>query len=395
MSTAPDLLQRDTCLTRSAVLRRRLIYAVLLFFTAAAAFDGYYSKSTFLDENKVRSFAQIVEGTAYRPYVYRQLVPTVANWADRVTPASVKNKLNMVKGDSTTGIYPALFRSPVARNPVYSYRYLVFYFEVLFAAVAAIFLLYMVCRAYGFTPHIAALSSSVMVLMLPYLQIRGGGFFSDFPELAFFALAVLVAKRFHWLWLLPIAFLGTYDKESFLLLLISLWPILRARYGNIRATIQVGLTGLVGVPTYLYVKYHFRNNPGSTTEIHFAEQVAYFAHPKIWLLKFGILYGTFVPEMLTLIPVVLTVWLVRRGWKDLPSEIRLHALLGTVMIVPLFIVLSVPGETRDLCIWYIVWTLLLATNLRQAEVLAPGGSEVPLTTVEREKVLGRAMSPVE
>jgi hypothetical protein len=146
--------------SRAGALSRRLLYSVLLFFTAAASFNGFYTKVKLRDGIKFNGFESIIEGTADRPYIARQLIPTVANWADRVTPESLKSKLQNVAGDTVTGIYASLFpSSPVAQNPTYQFRYLVFYLEVFVFAELAVFLLYFVCRAYGYAPHVSALST--------------------------------------------------------------------------------------------------------------------------------------------------------------------------------------------------------------------------------------------
>jgi hypothetical protein len=354
--------------SRAGALSRRLIYSVLLFFTAAASFNGFYTKVKLRDGIKFNGFESIIEGTANRPYIARQLIPTVANWADRVAPESLKSKLQNVAGDTVTGIYASLFpSSPVAQNPTYQFRYLVFYLEVFVFAELAVFLLYFVCRAYGYAPHVSLTASCLLVLLIPYIEVHGGGFYTDFSELAFLALGVLVAHRFHWLWLLPVAFLATFNKETYLLILVMLWPILSERYGKIRAAVQVALTLALAVPLDLLVRYHFRNNPGGTVEIHVSDQLAFLVHPGKWLLKFGNAYGVFVPEMLTVIPMVLLALLVRYGWKRMPPSIRQHGIVGLCMNVPLYLAFSNPGEMRDFSILFVVLLILFAANLAEAE----------------------------
>ena len=357
--------------SQASALSRRLIYAALLFFTAASSFYGFYNKLKFREGYKLVGFEAIVEGTANRPYIDRQLIPTVANWADRVAPQFLKTKLQNVSGDTVKGVYSSLFpSSPVAQNPTYSFRYFIFYMEVFLFAELAVFLLYLLCRAYGYAPHVSVAASCLLILLMPYIEIHGGGFYTDFSELAFLALAVLIAHRFHWVWLLPVALLGAFNKETYLLILIMLWPILSERFGNIRAAVQVAVTLAVAVPLDLAVRYHFRNNPGGTVEVHFADQMAFLVHPGNWLLKFGNVYGVFLPEMMTVIPIVLLALMVRHGWKRMPPSIRRHGIIGLSMNIPLYLAFSNPGETRDFSILFVVLLFLFAANLTESESTA-------------------------
>ena len=372
MSSVPERGSLLSTRFQASALSRRLIFGVLLFFTAAASFNGFYTKVKLRDGIKVNGFESIIEGTANRPYIDRQLIPTIANWADRVAPQSLKSSLQSVAGDTVTGVYASLFpSSTVAQNPTYSFRYFVFYSEVFFFAELAIFLLYLLCRAYGYAPHVSLAASCLLVLLIPYTEIRGGGFYTDFSELAFLALGVLVAHRLHWLWLLPVALLASYNKETYLLILVMLWPILSERFGKVRAAIQVALTLALAIPLDLLVRHHFRNNPGGTVEIHIADQLSFLIHPGNWLLKFGNAYGVFVPELLTVIPMALFILLVLHGWNRMPPSIRKHALVGLCMNIPLYLAFSNPGEMRDFSIMFVFLLFLFAANFEEPETATP------------------------
>ena len=340
----------------------KVIYGVLLFLAAAASFNGFYTKIQFLDGNAYRGFESIVDGTANRPYIYRQLIPAIANWADRSTPQTLRQRLTSAHSDDGRSFYEALFQSPVALNPVNSFRYLVMYIEVFVAAVVAVFALYFVCRAEGYEPKVAVIASSVLILLVPYVQIRGGGFYSDYPELAFLSLAVLVSRQFHWLWLIPIAALGTYNKESFILILLTLWPILKWRWGRLFASLQIAGLEILAIAIYWISRVRFSGNPGGTVENHLQGQLSFFLHPVNWIFKLGKVYGIFLPEMMSLIPVAIVVWLTWRGWKEISSVMRQHAIVAASIIFPLFIVLSTPGETRDFSMLYIVLLLVIGAN---------------------------------
>ena len=63
----------------NSAIYRRFLLALFYVIVAAAAFNGFYAKWRLNDGHAPHSLASMVDGTAYRPYVYRQLVPAVAN----------------------------------------------------------------------------------------------------------------------------------------------------------------------------------------------------------------------------------------------------------------------------------------------------------------------------
>ncbi len=345
---------------------RRILTATILFLAAAASFNGYYSKIGFREDDAVRGFPTIVDGSAARPYVYRQLVPSIANLADRYVPERVRQKLASLRGDDGRGFYSSLFSTPIAQNPTYAFRYLVFYLVVFAGAVLASFLYYLLCRTEGFPAPVSLAASTLMILLIPYIQTRGGGYYDDFPEAALLALAVLLARKAHWLWLVPVAFVGTMNKETFILVLLALWPLLKQRSSNWYAIMQVFVLEMVAGAVYLFNRTRFAGNPGGTVEFHLRDQIAYLAHPGFWLFKFGKTYGVFLPEMATLLPALLMGWMIWTSWKHLPPAIRQYGLLTAAMNLPLFFLFCMPGEVRDLSLLFVVVLLSFAVALARS-----------------------------
>jgi hypothetical protein len=368
-------------------LARRVIFATLLFFAAIASFNGFFSKNGFLDTPGpgVRSFTASVDGISHRPYIYRQLVPGIANWANQVVPPSLLHALANVHGDNVTGIY-SIFSSPIAHDPVYSFRYLVMYVVCVTSAILAAFFLYLVCRAEGHTPLVAVTAAVVLILLIPYFQIRGAGVYTDYPELAFLAMGVWAAQRFHWLWLVPVAILGTANKESFILIVLTFWPLLRVRYGLIFSILQIGVLELFASATYWAIRLHFPVTVGETVHFHLIEQIQYLLSPTFLLTKFGRAYGVFVPEAGTLVPVAILIWLVWLGGRRLSPRISQHALLALAINVPLFFLFCDPGEMRDFSLLYVAFMLCLA-GILSAAATAPGSPLNPKSELPAEEPL--------
>jgi hypothetical protein len=200
-----------------------LYYRAILFFfffvAAAASFNGFYNKWHFREAGACGSlpkagFTAMVEGTADRPVVYRQLLPMLANSLDRLLPEHAKDWLFAVKSKAGIPLRERFFNSPVAQDRVYFLRYLTIYILSFLFAWISVYAMYMVGKSAGYAPSTAALAAIVMILLIPFFMSRGG-YFYDYPELAFYALAVWMALNFDWWWMIPVVALATLNKESF------------------------------------------------------------------------------------------------------------------------------------------------------------------------------------
>ena len=244
----------------------RVCCFVVYFVVASASFSGYYDKWHFGEEGVAGEdprfhFEMMVDGTAHRPYVYRQLLPTAANWMDRAVPASIKTWLYGHQTLGTEAAQDAFFDSATAENPVYFFRYLLVYLATFGFALLGLYAMQMVCRAVQVPLPAAVIAPTIVLLLVPYLQ-SCGGYFYDYPELAFFALAAWFALKFDWWWILPIAVLGTWNKESFVLFVPTLYPLLRRRSSRLNAGLGIGVLFLACLAVYLSVRSGFAHNPG-------------------------------------------------------------------------------------------------------------------------------------
>lgn len=105
---------------------------VLFFVTASVSVSGYYQKWHFLEAGvlgayAVAGFERMVDGTANRPFVYRQLLPAIANKLERVTPDRVKGWAFAHQGKGLNSYLLSISYSPTAQIPTYLFRYQVIY----------------------------------------------------------------------------------------------------------------------------------------------------------------------------------------------------------------------------------------------------------------------------
>lgn len=346
------------------------VCCVMFFFVAAAAsFNGYYDKWQFREagSNDFRpesSLDAMLNGTAARPYVYRQLLPETANWLNtRLSkPAidQVANKYIHPRRSFDAGSD----NSPLIQNPSYTVRYLIVYGLVFVFAWIATFAMFLLCREFGNSPLTAALAAVTMILLVPYFMTRSG-YLWDYPELAFMAIAAWMALRFDWWWIIPVAALATWNKESFLFFTLSLYPVIRLRKSRGAAIVAICVLALTCAAVYGTIWLHFRQNSGGVVQYQLMPQIRYLLSP-LQAFEREKTYGVIYFSGLNLLTSAMLVWTAWRGWRYLPRHMRRHAQIAAVINFPLFLMFVYPGEIRDLSLLYVTLLSLIAANLAGA-----------------------------
>jgi len=360
MLTPPD--------TRASKVYLRVCCFVLFFVAAAASFSGYYQKWHFAEadvagDDSWASIEGMLDGTAHRPSVYRRLLPDTANWMDRVAPQAMHGWVDR----AGSGDGPALFAisaSATANDPRYAFRYRVIYVETFLCALMAVYAMYFVCSELWAGSPGALFAPVILILLLPYLM-TGGGFFYDYPELAFFALAAGAALRFRWWWLIPIAALGTWNKETFLLFLVTLYPLLRRNASRGAAVFRIAVLCAVSLAVLMTIRLRFAQNPGGGMDALWPRLAGFYLDPHNLFFATEETYGLRVLSASTLLPMALLVWTAVRGWKELPPAMQRHAQIAAAINLPLYVFFCNPGELRNLSMLYVVLLLVVAANVNR------------------------------
>jgi len=366
-----ETVREDRLSTR---LFHGMCLAVLLVVVSAASFSAFYEKWHFREAggrgfDPIATFDQMIDGTAYRPYVYRQLLPSMANAITRAlptdaigrrVPARVQAKIN-VAFNLTSKKYPV--------------QYLIVYIATYLSALFAAFALYRVALAVNLSQPAALFATVVFMLLFPLIGIKGGMLY-DYPELLFLAVAAWMALKVDWWWLIPVAALGTWNKESFLLFMFTLYPLFRLRSSRLKSLIGVGVLVAVCAAVYLPIRLHFAHNLGGTVEWHVKETVDFYLHPfrlETWIDRS---YDLMFPAMSGPIPFVLLIWTVWRGWQFLPHWLKRHAQIAAVINIPLYVLFCDPGEFRDLSLLFITFLFILAYSLQEWMHSAKNGPRI-------------------
>jgi hypothetical protein len=255
-----------------------------------------------------------------------------------------------------------VFDSPTSKDPSYFMRYIILYIATFFFALAATYSMHVLCRQLGFQPVTSVLAPIVMILLIPYYMAEGG-YFYDYPELTFFILAVWIALKFDWWWLLPIVLIGTWNKESFLLIIPTLYPILRTRASVRTSLAGVSLLFIASASVYLRIHFYYAQNPGATAIFHLGDQVRYYVNPLKFLFDFDRTYGVIWYSSATLLSLLVIAWTFMRAWKQIPRSLQRQGHIAALINLPLYFLFCFPGELRDLSMLYPLFFIALGFNL--------------------------------
>lgn len=378
----------------SKIINRLLLFFVMFTLTAAS-FEGFFVKWSLREEQA--SFDSIIEGTLYRPWAYRRLVPEAANAFRSSLSIEQQNELtDLLEQDN--------FLSKKFRHTDIQPRYIIEYYFIyaisFVSFLLSAFVMRRLCTEVTSDPIAGTLGSMLFVLIFPLFETIGG-YFYDFTELLFFMTATLMAWRGNWLGLLLMTPLAEFNKESFFFLLFALCPLLR-RTMSLKKTLlilstAIGSAGLI----YLWLRHVYADNPGSSTIFFLPVNIEVFS-PFIlafivWVLHlrikdrfknrfistavaiifiielivfkpyivqsyflFAHTYSILSGEALFLPHILMIVWLIKCTWSKLPTEWKHHAFIAAAINIPLWLLFCYPGELRNLSMLYPTLVLMLS-----------------------------------
>lgn len=348
---------------------KRIVVLIYLVLVAAVSFCGFYSKDGFGD--RINQGIEVVapwridfmlDGTAIRPFVYRQMIPDIANWAGRHVPEEIQYKIFNTKGGSLGRNVMEFFESDVARNPKYSFRYLVVYYLVFLASCFAAIFMYALLRAWDVEMRTALLATTASMFLIPY-SMTTTGYVYDYPEAFLLVFAAFVCSKYSGWYLLPVAILGSWNKESFFFYVITLVPLLRSRY-SAKVTGAITASALVlSTVVNLLIRRRFSGNGGGTVQFTLWDQLHAFVMPKRTLFGVDQTFGVITPKPDNLLVVAFFIWLAWMAWRHLPQALRQHALFAIAIGVPLYLFFGSEGEVRGMGILLVTVLFVMAATV--------------------------------
>jgi hypothetical protein len=146
-----------------------LLQATLFWVAAAAAYSGFVAKWGLRDGVQRFGIERMLDGTAEKPFLYRQLIPLVANAAAAVTPLRVQDVVVARINPQVTFV-----RVTGADNDKYAFRYRVVCLTGFAGLLLSLCLLRTTLLDLGIGHAASFLASAAFALSFPYLQTVSG-----------------------------------------------------------------------------------------------------------------------------------------------------------------------------------------------------------------------------
>lgn len=335
-----------------------LIFLILTI--SAAGFCGFFIKWSFRDEPDSNfGFVAMMEDTAKRPFIHRQLLPVIVKSTAEKIPENVKEKLsaNLIEKQHIEKRF-AQAQIP----PKYVLEYYLMFALCFLSFIAAIWILRSLLSEVLNDEVAGTLGAMLFALIFPYFEVLGG-YYYDILEILFMFMAAKFALRGNFIALMILVPLATWNKESFLFFLATLYPLTRLHFDTKKsAAITLGTMFISGL-AYLYVREMFINNPGDAADGRFIEHMENLFDIGSYFLTDSI-YGTPLPSRMFFLHVIYVLFIAKTSWRKLSDAWRTHIKIALVINGILYFMYVVPGELRDLSMLYISLMILTSYFIR-------------------------------
>ncbi|MGV8073718.1 MAG: hypothetical protein AB2L11_04055 [Syntrophobacteraceae bacterium] len=336
-----------------------LLLIVIFWIVAAAGFSGFYNKWTLREDSprfRVFGIEQMLNASAHKPFVYRQLVPMLTSLAYQITPDEVHD-LVVKTAHEKFNFIPSI-------NPELRFHYIVVYCISFLSLFSSLFVLREIALDAGAGKVAAVFAPMSFALTFPYLQTVGG-FFYDMTELFFLSLAFLMASRFRVLLLFALVLPATLNKETFIFFIPTLYPLLRPHCSMRKSLIVIsGAVFAAGIVNTL-MKLAFIDAPGAVAKFHLWHNLEACINPWFYI-RMENTYGMIGPGGMFIGTLAVVLIILFRGWSPCPPVIKRHLLIASVINLPLCILFAYPGELRNLSFLFIGLVILIAFAFEQS-----------------------------
>ena len=329
---------------------------ILLAFTAYPGFNWY---------NKVM-FADMVYGHAYKPFVYRTLVPSTVRFITELTPQFLINRIeSFAKGKSL--VQEMIHIS--AMDEEYIYEYLVALFIMLVCFIGFAYSIRQLIKVhYDFPDFIADLAPVGALLLIPAF-FRYYNQLYDPATLFLFASGLLTISTRKRLWFYLIFILAAFNKETAPLLSI---PFIFMEWKNISGQKIIGhliLQFIIWLGAKAIVTYIFMDNPGPFITINFIHHTLTMP-----TRPFPFLYMLFC--------IITGAILIRNYWRDKPLFLRRSFLFSFIVLAVAGMLFGVIDEMRIFYEIYALGFLLIIPSIAvlfgvvpDVNIKNPGGTQ--------------------
>jgi hypothetical protein len=358
---------------KSRQISTTFLLIFVYFIVAASSFNGYFTKWAFRDTDLRSSIDLMFDGTAHRPFVYRQLIPQIANFLDKEIPPSIKENIanisKTLNDDCTNyGYRQCPFDTYISARiesikPKYMFRYSIVYVLTFASLLTSMFLLREICIEVSKSNIAGTLAPISFALILPLIFTRGG-YFYDFFELMFMSTAFLLALRKRVFWIIPITLVATLNKESFPLFIFALIPLVQPFISRFKLLVFISSNVVIAAIVNLIGKSTYANNPGGNVEYQLVDNIKFYLHPLKYLFSFEWTYGMYLPKGFSIFILLTLFIIILKAWPSLERTIKQHTLFALAITIPLFMLFCTKDELRNLSMLYVAFTIMIAVYLK-------------------------------
>lgn len=342
----------------SGLLNKCITQMIILFLVlvvTAAGFCGFFSKWALRDGDRHFGIDRMINGTASRPFVHRQLIPKVTKTIIKNLPHNVKKNLTnkLQKEMHFNNIYA---KTKIPKGMVLEY-YLVVIITFVFFYASVIVLASTLAKVTG-DKISGYLTSLLFALLIPFLEAYGG-YYYDFAELFFLFSAANLALNGFWKPLIVLSVFALANKEAYFWFLPTLYPFFSEKYYS-RKTIFIifGCMFLCGIE-YLYISQLYSGNAGGATFHWFLKNLKSLVSLKFYF-NIDTTYGLPLGYGFFFIHIVYVFWVFRNGWRKLPDSLKKHIKIASAINIPLYLLFCYPGEVRNLSLLYFGFNVMIA-----------------------------------
>ena len=355
-------------------------FILLIYMAISASVLNIFMQTRSLKESSEEfGFSKMLDGSAIRPNVYRQLVPIIANQVARIVPPQEQqffesNYLNryhlkeMYFGKARERLEWG-FKLYEEWSPEYAIKYHAVYILIFFTLVATLYslraLIPTVSSNYNpLTPFVPVL----FVLLMPMFFMHGN-FSYDFLELLFLSLLMLSAKKGNYAWWLILFPLAVLNKETNILALLLYSPIIIGNCFRWRSRLFLSISFTISLSIYFFIKHKYSQNIGDSFSWYPEDKIVFLLDPKSYFLWWD-LYAPMIPFprgfniILLLILAKLLFW----QWHDKPVFIKRLLIIAAVVNFPLFMLFCQKDEIRNLSFMFMPMYLLAVHTLLSPEM---------------------------
>ena len=339
---------------------KNLMLISLLLTISAVGFCGFFMKWSFRDDPGSQfGFVAMMENTANRPFIHRQLYPVVVKSTVEMIPQRTRDKLS-ARLIEKQHIERRFAKAHIPEKYVLEY-YVMFSLCFLSFFAAICILRSLLCKVTS-DKVAGTLGAMLFALIFPYFEVLGG-YYYDIGEVLFMFMAANFAVRGKVIALLILAPIATWNKESFFFFLATLYPLTRQYFNTKKsAAITLGSIFLAGL-AYLYVREMFAGNPGDAADGRLIEHFENLFDIKSYFLTDSI-YGVPLLSRVFFLHVIYVIFIVKTSWNNLSKAWKTHAKIAAVINGALYFLFVVPGELRDLSMLYTSLMILTSYFIR-------------------------------